>query len=135
MVTLSSGQDETVEISFGYAILTLFPDLLKNPWAVYAINNEWNDVAPLFFNFNDTQDHSYSKALRDVYFGTRRIDNDTRWELVNLFSDVQWVHPVKSAVDYFARNGGEAYYYFMTHEPIVGNGDPAKPGFKPPYGT
>jgi len=70
-----------------------------------------------------------------MYFGTKSIGKATRYNLVNLMSDIPWVNAVRSAADLFAKNGGRIYYYFFTHEPKSGFGDADKIGFSPPYGV
>lgn len=107
---------------------------LNNKWALFAMNNNWNDLAALLLNFEDDANHTNAKSIREMYFGNKSIGKETRYNLVNLMSDLPWVNPVRTAADLFAKNGGRIYYYFFTHEPKSGFGDADKVGFSPPYG-
>ena len=109
-------------------------ELLADPWISSSLDTYWDQVSPEFLKFDDDSDHSAAKRLRKQYFGDKKISNETRYELVDLLSDIEWAHPIIVAGNYHAKNGGQAYMYYLTKEPIKSYGESSKGDFPPPFG-
>lgn len=71
-----------------------------NPDAVDAMNNDWDNVASAAFLFDK---ESYSNAsklwvarkVREHYFGSKLVGNDTLLNLTDAYSDSTFIHRAK----------------------------------------
>lgn len=80
--------------------LLLFVAVLNNPEAVDEMNRNWHDSASKAFLIDN---ESYSNAsklwatakIREHYFGTKLVGNDTLLNLTDAYSDATFIYTAK----------------------------------------
>lgn len=80
------------------------------------MNNEWNRIAPTTFLYeHDLKDASnldtVSEKLRNFYFGHKEINEDSRKELTDIYSDVYFNYGAQKTAKIIAKHGGKVFTY------------------------
>ncbi|XP_054013924.1 carboxylic ester hydrolase-like [Hylaeus anthracinus] len=87
---------------------------------IKKLNEDFLDIAPVTLIFDQTcpkkEIKRVSAEIRKFYFGEAPIDNSTRLNLVNMYSDAWFIHAAqKSVLDYLNKQSSPVYYYFLSY--------------------
>lgn len=63
-----------------------FIGIYGNPHLIHSLNKDFNQIAPvsLFYKHNFKNVGEISEKIRNFYFGNKRIDNSTRYDVIDV---------------------------------------------------
>lgn len=92
----------------------------QNGELVKRLNDEFANIAPITLLYHETCPESVHKKvaekIRAFYFGDHAIDNSTRSDVVDMYSDA-WFGAAahKSVQEYLATQSSPIYYYYFAY--------------------
>lgn len=90
--------------------------LVKNPNRIHELDYDFNRIMSIIFE-KDASFENTAKKIRKFYFGNKRIDNTTLFNLVDMFSDYLFFFAADTAVKlHFKYSKEPVYYYFFSHQ-------------------
>ncbi|XP_031841726.1 carboxylic ester hydrolase [Nomia melanderi] len=92
----------------------------NNGALVKKLNDDFLNIAPITFLFGQscpTEDiKRVASEIREFYFGKSSIDNATRFNLIDLYSDAWFTYAAHNSVhDYFEKQSAPVYYYYLAY--------------------
>lgn len=98
------------------------PGILSEKHLIDQINDDFEHVAPVAVMYKKTaQDvEGVTKAIREFYFGNKRIDRSTQKELVDMFSDGWFFNATDFAINLhlkYVKN--DIYLYKFAHRGVA----------------
>lgn len=86
----------------------------SNPSWIEDFDKEFNRVVPLSLQYDTQVDKdNKSRKLRKFYFGDKTIDNTTKDELTNLYSDVLFLMGADESVRLHSKHSNKPVYYYL----------------------
>ncbi|XP_076162457.1 carboxylic ester hydrolase [Ptiloglossa arizonensis] len=87
---------------------------------IKKLNNDFLNIAPVTLLFGQTCPKEKTKhvasEIRKFYFGKAPIDNSTRFNVINMYSDAWFSHAAHSSVrDYLKTQSSPVYYYYLAY--------------------
>ncbi|CAG7828562.1 unnamed protein product [Allacma fusca] len=136
---IQQGRSHRVPTIFGdvseEALGSTSSDYLLTENSTRVLNTNWDDLFPSIVQIPDNENHSVATKFRDVYFGDKYVNNDTRLELLHMGSDA-YVHSQRVAALLQAQTTDQpVYLYWITKEPAKSYAEQYKQRFPPPYGV
>lgn len=81
------------------------------------LEERFEEIAPVTLFYEDTcpkeQQGEVSRRIREFYLGDRRIDNSTRFDVIDMYSDSWFIHGAHTAVRHHLRTQSSPVYYYM----------------------
>ncbi|XP_043595454.1 venom carboxylesterase-6-like [Bombus pyrosoma] len=92
----------------------------NNGELVKKLNKNFLDLASITLVFDETCRKSEEKRvaaeIRKFYFGQAAIDNSTRFQLINMFSDAWFTQAARTSVrNYLEKQSSPVYYYYLSY--------------------
>ncbi|XP_043523966.1 venom carboxylesterase-6-like [Frieseomelitta varia] len=92
----------------------------KNGELVKKLDKDFLNIAPITLLFEQTCPEGEMKRvtseIRKFYFGESPIDNSTRFNLVDMYSDAWFTYAAHTAIrDYFEKQSSPIYYYYFAY--------------------
>ncbi|KAF2902810.1 hypothetical protein ILUMI_03375 [Ignelater luminosus] len=101
-----------------------------NPQWIDDIDRDFNRVIQISLQYgnNNAKKEKISKELRQFYFGSKKIDNTTKSELTNLYTDIIFLMPADVSVRLHLKYNTQPVYYYLfgyrgseTHSKFYGD--------------
>ncbi|XP_014603712.1 PREDICTED: venom carboxylesterase-6 [Polistes canadensis] len=91
---------------------------------IKRMNDEFANIAPVTLLHGETcPDYLHDKislAIREFYFQGNPIDNSTRMQVVDMYSDAWFNHGARTAIrDYFKTQSSPIYFYYFAYKGSV----------------
>ncbi|XP_071875787.1 carboxylic ester hydrolase [Bombus fervidus] len=92
----------------------------NNGELIKKLNKYFLDFAPITLVIDETcrkdEQKRVSAKIRKFYFDQAAIDNSTRFQLINMFSDAWFTHAARTSVrSYLEKQSSPVYYYYMSY--------------------
>ncbi|XP_076277825.1 carboxylic ester hydrolase-like [Lasioglossum baleicum] len=92
----------------------------NNGALVKKLNDDFLNIAPITLLFGQSCPTKEMKRvateIREFYFRDKPIDNSTRFNLIDMYSDAWFTHAADSSVhDYLEKQSSPVYYYYMAY--------------------
>ncbi|KAF2902653.1 hypothetical protein ILUMI_03538 [Ignelater luminosus] len=88
--------------------------LYNNYSLIEELNRDFDRLAPMVFLYdNNPKKDEITKKIRKFYFGSKDIDNSTKTELTNLFTDSWFLLPLYAAVQLHTKYTNHPVYYYI----------------------
>lgn len=84
------------------------------------LNDQFEEIAPITLLYEDTCPKKLrpqvTKKIREFYLGDRAIDNSTRFNLIDMYSDAWFIHAAQTSVRHYLRTqSSPVYYYYFAY--------------------
>ncbi|XP_012252139.2 venom carboxylesterase-6-like [Athalia rosae] len=88
---------------------------------VKRLDDDFQKIAPVTLLYDNycTEDHrsEVTKRIREFYFGDSPIDNSTKWNLIDLYSDAWFNVAADNAIrDFFDFQSSPVFYYYFAYQ-------------------
>ncbi|KAK9297565.1 hypothetical protein QLX08_008786 [Tetragonisca angustula] len=92
----------------------------RNGELVKKLDKDFSNIAPITLLFEETcpkgEMERVVSEIRKFYFGESPIDNSTRFNLIDMYSDAWFTHAAYTAIrDYFEKQSSPIYYYYFAY--------------------
>lgn len=93
-------------------------DILNNTETLSKLNTEWDTLAPIMLMYKDVADDPklVSRKIRDFYFGDKEINEDTRLELAQIWTDIFFIAYAQGEAKTLCKQL-PVYFYAFKHAP------------------
>ncbi|XP_043262699.1 venom carboxylesterase-6-like [Colletes gigas] len=87
---------------------------------IKKLNDDFVNIAPVTLLFGQTcpkaEVTQVASKIREFYFGKAPIDNSTRFNLIDMYSDAWFTHAAHTSVrDYLEKQSSPVYYYYLAY--------------------
>uniref|UniRef100_A0A348G5Z4 Carboxylic ester hydrolase n=1 Tax=Odontomachus monticola TaxID=613454 RepID=A0A348G5Z4_ODOMO len=88
--------------------------------SVKQLNDEFKTIIPISLLFGEkcpkSMHDEITSKIRKFYFGDRAIDESTRFQLIDMYSDAWFTHAAYTAVqDYLDTQSSPTYFYYFAY--------------------
>ncbi|XP_076643336.1 carboxylic ester hydrolase-like [Halictus rubicundus] len=92
----------------------------NNGALVKKLNDDFLNIAPITLLFGQScptkEIKRVATEIREFYFRDKPIDNSTRFNLIDMYSDAWFTYAADSSVhDYLEKQSSPVYYYYMAY--------------------
>nr|XP_003704957.1 PREDICTED: venom carboxylesterase-6-like [Megachile rotundata]XP_012144469.1 PREDICTED: venom carboxylesterase-6-like [Megachile rotundata] len=92
----------------------------NNGELIKRLNDDFLNIAPVTLLYEDTCPKSHlrsmSSEIRKFYFGDEPIDNATKFQVIDMYSDAWFTYGIRTAVlEYLEKQSSPVYYYFLEY--------------------
>ncbi|XP_032678420.1 venom carboxylesterase-6-like isoform X2 [Odontomachus brunneus] len=96
------------------------PHIYRDSKTVKQLNDEFKTIIPISLLFDErcpkSMHDEITRKIRKFYFGDRAVDESTRHELIDLYSDAWFTHAAYTSVqDYLHTQSSPTYFYYFAY--------------------
>ncbi|KAG7212180.1 hypothetical protein KM043_012520 [Ampulex compressa] len=96
----------------------------QNGKLVKQLDEEFMNIAPMSLMYDDTCPEpirsEVTKKIKEFYFGNRAIDDSTRFDVIDMYSDAWFNHGARASIrDFLNAQSSPIYYYHFAYKGSV----------------